>query len=88
MEGGRRKEIIEAIKQEYQVGLSHLPAYGFSAMFKKKETELTETSMDNMKHWLSMIKQGRIVHSDPNTIGHKTDFWTLVHSNNHYIYWN
>ena len=71
MEG--RQEIINAIKAEYDVGLSRLPAYGFSYMFKKKQEELTTTSMDNMIHWLSIIKQGRIVYKDPNRI--KDDFF-------------
>ena len=44
MEG--RKEIIEAIKKEYKVGLSRLPAYGFFFMFKKKQEELIKESMD------------------------------------------
>ena len=41
-----RKEIIEAIKKEYKVGLSRLPAYVFSLMFKKKQEELIKESMN------------------------------------------
>ena len=63
MEG--RKELIKAIQNEFKVGLSRLPAYGFSIMFRKKESVLITESMDSMRTWLSVIKQGRIVHQDP-----------------------
>ena len=66
MEG--RQEIIEAIQKEYSIGLGRLPAYGFSGMFKKKEEELIHSSMESMKHWLGIIKQGRIVYKDPNRV--------------------
>lgn len=63
-----RKEIIKAIKAEYKLGLGRLPAYGFSYMFKKKEEEMIKSDMDTMTHWLATIKQGRIIHNDPNRI--------------------
>ena len=72
MEG--KKEIIEAIKAEYDIGLSRLPAYGFSYMFKEKVTTLTESSLSKMKHWLSIVKQGSIVYDDPNRI--EDEFFT------------
>ena len=31
-----KKEIMEAIEAEYELGLRYLPAYGFSYLFKKK----------------------------------------------------
>ena len=57
--------MIEAVKAEYAIGLSQLPAYGFTEMFRQKEENLIKESMDTMKNWLGIIKQGRIVHNDP-----------------------
>ena len=65
-----RKELIKAIQE---VGLSRLPVYGFSFMFKKKQNELVKESMDSMKTWLSIIKHGRIVHLDPKQIQDEFD---------------
>ena len=66
MEG--RKEMIKAIHDEYNIGLGRLPAYGFSYMFKSTPEELSQASMAKIKHWLSIIKQGRIVYEDPQRI--------------------
>ena len=43
-------------------------------MFKDNVEEITAKSMDTMKHWLSIIKQGRIVYQDPNRI--EDEFFT------------
>ena len=72
MEG--RKEMIKAIHDEYNIGLGRLPAYGFSYMFKSPAGELAKSSMEKIKHWLSIIKQGRIVYEDPQRI--EDDFFT------------
>ena len=37
-------------------------------MFKKKEEEHLYKSMENMKHWLAIVEQGRLVYDDPNKI--------------------
>ena len=37
-------------------------------MFKKKPEEITKSTTETMRHWLSIIKQGRIVYEDPNRI--------------------
>lgn len=66
-----KQELIEAVKAEYAIGLSRLPAYGFTEMFKQKEEELLKESMDTMKNWLGIIKQGRIVHKDPRRLKDK-----------------
>ena len=66
MEG--RKEMIQAIKDEYDIGLGRLLAYGFSYMFKSKPEDLASSSLDKIKHWLAIIKQGRIVYEDPQRI--------------------
>ena len=63
-----KKEVIEAIKKEYKIGLGRLPAYGFSEMFRHKEEEIIKESLDTMRNWLGIIKQGRIVFQDPNRV--------------------
>ena len=66
--------MIQAIKDEYNIGLSRLPAYGFSYMFKSSAEELAKSSLAKIKHWLAIIKQGRIVYEDPRRI--EDDFLT------------
>ena len=68
-----RQELIEAIKNEYAIGLSRLPAYGFSDMFRQKEEEIVKESMNTMRNWLGIIKQGRIVFEDPKRLHDKFD---------------
>ena len=63
-----KKEVIGAIKKEYKIGLGILPAYGFSEMFRHKEEELLKESLDAMRNWLGIIKQGCIVFQYPNII--------------------
>ena len=60
-----KEEIINGIKEEFRIGLGGLPAYGFSSMFSMKEAYIVKRSMDFMIQWLSIVKQGRIVHNDP-----------------------
>ena len=72
MEG--RKEMIQAIKDEYKIGLGRLPAYGFSYMFKSSPDDLAKSSLEKIKHWLAIIKQGRIVYEDPQRI--EDEFFT------------
>ena len=57
-------EIMTAIKKELEIGLSSLPAYGCSHLFKIKVNNLARKSMDGLRDWLAIVKQGKIVHKD------------------------
>ena len=65
---GKKEELINPIKDRYKVGLSRLPAYGFSMMFRQKQEELITESMKTMQNWLGNIKQPHIVHQVPNRL--------------------
>ena len=67
-----KTELIEVIKKEYRIGLSALPAYGFSHMFKIIQKVLFEKSVESMRDWLTVIRQGRILYKDRNRV--KDDF--------------
>ena len=43
-----RKECIKTTEEEYEVGLSRLPAYGFSFLFQKKEKDPIQESSNNL----------------------------------------
>ena len=59
-----KDEIEQAIKQEHRLGLSALPTYGFSYLFRMKLEKLLEEDMASKREWLAIVKQGRIVHKD------------------------
>ena len=65
---GGKKEIIDAIEAEFDIGLSGLPAYEFSYLFRPKLEELASKTLESMREWLSIIKQGRITHRDRNRV--------------------
>lgn len=58
------KEMIKAEKQEEAIGLSLKPAIEFSELFKAKDQEVDKKSVEELKVWLTFVKQGRIVHND------------------------
>ena len=72
MEG--KKEIMKTIKQEYKVGLGRLPAYRFSYILKKKETEILQKSQEHINHLLAIVKQGSILYHGPNWIGNEFSY--------------
>ena len=43
-----RKEWIKTTEEEYEVGLSRLPAYGFSFLSQKKEKDPIQGSSDSL----------------------------------------
>ena len=45
-----KKELIETIKQEFNIGFSHLPAYGFIEMFRQKQDDIFKESMDTIQN--------------------------------------
>ena len=69
MEG--KHELKEAIRKEFSIGLSRLPTYEFAYLFEIKLRTLLKKSFEYMKEWLSIVKQGRIVHRDPNKVDDK-----------------
>ena len=66
MEG--KQEIIDAIESELDIGLSGLAAYEFSYLFRPKLEELVSKTLESMREWLSILKQGRITHRDRNRV--------------------
>ena len=66
MEG--KGEVQKAIRNEFRIGLSRLPAYGFAYLFEMRLLTLLKKSFEYMKEWLYIVKQGRIVHRDPNKL--------------------
>ena len=40
----------------------------FQRFFKNKQDEVVKESVDTMRNWLAIIKQGRIVFQDPQRI--------------------
>ena len=65
---GKRKRVLVSGINTYKNTTISSVHYGFTGMFKKKEEDLIKSSMESMKHWLGIIKQGRIVYKDPNRI--------------------
>ena len=61
MEG--KKEMIKAVRQEKAIGLSLLPAYEFSDLFKISDNDIDRKSVEELKAWLTLVKQVRIVHN-------------------------
>ena len=56
-----------AIKAEWSIGIGRLPASQFSNYFKVPMKQLLQKSMEYQKHWLMIIRQGRIL-MDPTNL--------------------
>ena len=58
----------EAALQEWTTGLGILPAHDFSHMFTTTKKELQKKSMESLRSWLSIIRNGRYLHGDKNIV--------------------
>jgi hypothetical protein len=66
MEG--RKELDNAIIQEWTIGIGSLPAIEFSYLLSGKIEQTLTRSIQHKRSWLAIIRQGRVLHEDPNLI--------------------
>jgi hypothetical protein len=66
MEG--RKELDNAIIQEWNIGIGSLPAIEFSYLLSGKIEQTFTRSMQHKRSWLAIIRQGRVLHEDPNLL--------------------
>ena len=57
----------QAIIEEWNKGIGRLPASEFSRLFKSNLNTLLQKNLDSQKHWLTIIRQGRIL-LDPNNV--------------------
>ena len=58
----------EAIRKEWAKGLGRLPASEFSQFFRQKIETILGKSIDSQKHWLFVVKQGRIMMDPTNLV--------------------
>ena len=64
MEG--KKELNKCIAAEWEVGLSDLPPFEFTHLFRIKKEKLMEKSIEGKKDWLAMVKMARELYEDRN----------------------
>ena len=55
------------IKDEWDIGLGHLPASEFTKYFRVKLPNLLQKDVEHLKHWLLVIRQARIL-MDPSNV--------------------
>lgn len=60
--------VEDSIKQEYKIGLGHLPASEFSHLFRNKVEELLKKSDETLMNWITIIRQGRILMDSTNLV--------------------
>ena len=58
----------DAIKAEFGIGLGRLPASEFSSYFTIKLNIILQKSVDQLKHWLMVISQARILMDAANVL--------------------
>ena len=58
----------ESITKEWKKGIGRLPASEFSKFFKQKLGDILEKSIETRKHWLMVVKQGRIMMDPTNLV--------------------
>ena len=59
------QELKNAITTEWNIGLNWLPIQEFSHYFKGSLSNLLEKGLESQKSWFVIIRQGRILHQDP-----------------------
>ena len=60
-----RPQLVAAIHTEWAIGASILPASDFAYLFRIKKQDILGKSIDFMKSWLAIIRQGRELYKDP-----------------------
>ena len=63
----------KSINKEWKIGLSELPMIEYSHMFRIKEKELMEKSIEGKKDWLLVVKLARELHEDKERVIDKFD---------------
>ena len=54
--------VLQAIKNEFNLGLHRLPPSEFSVLFATSFETLSKRSLDSLRHWLLTIRLGRSLH--------------------------
>ena len=63
-----RKVLEAAVRREWNIGLSILPASEYSSLFRKNLNSLLHGSLPQLKRWFSIIQNARILFKDPRQI--------------------